>query len=139
LKNTEFATFIRKRGNEYIAFVPKLSIIKTNSSLEDLYEDTQSEIVKKSPNPTESSLDTSFFKKLILVFTVSTLLMLTFVASINVGLKQIANHKYLRFERKLGESLNPTVEKQQERLERFEKKLEKSQPYIKAIKNFFEE
>lgn len=139
MKNNEFATFIRKKGDDYIAFVPKLAIIKKGKSLDSLYSETEEEISIRSPKVVNKTINTGFYKKLITAFSVCTFLMLIFVIATNVGLKQVANHKYLRFERKLNESLNPTQEKQLERIERFKAQLRKAKPYIKELKSLLDD
>ncbi len=124
---------VKKVNDLFICHVPSLSLIIKDKDLDVAIRQANSKISNNLSSNQSFDL-TSFirdrFKKFSVAITVSTLLAIVTYSL----LVQIIDHRYLRFERKTIEALNPTPEKQQERIIRFEKKLDELKPYINILK-----
>ncbi len=148
MKELKYSINAQELSGKYTLSSPELSLSVDGKDLNKCYAEIKERIAEKQGlfekigiNISFESLQArpksnlkSFTKKWISLF-LALLAILTFLTiSLNILFTQVFNHRYLRLERKILETITPTEIKQQKRIKRFKENMQVISPYIRETK-----
>jgi hypothetical protein len=150
LKKLEFSIAVENFDGKFTVSSPELGISETSNSLDESYREIKKKISDKElvfrkigielcettvNNVQRKSLRPFVYKWGGLCLTILLSAITTIVVS-KVLFTQVFNHRYLRLERKILETIDPTPIKKEKRLKRFQENLKSATPYINETKKF---
>ena len=150
MKELEYSIFTSELNGIFTVYSPELSISFQNVSVDKchhqvleviekkkaLFKEVNTTLKERTLHSTKKTDIKPFIKKWGGFFISLQFIIIFSLISLNVLFTQIFNHRYLRLERKVLETLSPTKIKQEKRMRRFKKKIKDLGPYVKETKQF---